>query len=270
MSILHPLKTISVLGCGWFGFAFAKKMVALGYVVKGSTTTEDKLITVSEAGIEPYLINFTAEKILADSSFFDADVLLIAIPPKRNSAELTDYPQKIKAILASADHQSKNIIFISSTSVYGDGNEVVNETSNTNPDTESGNMVLQAEEIVKQSSNYTIIRFAGLFGPDRNPGRFFAGKTDVPNGLAPVNLIHQEDAVGLATKIIEKRAFGRTYNACAPTHPSRMEFYTAAAAASGLVEPIFISEKKDWKIIESENVPKFLDYQYQVDLQFKT
>lgn len=262
------MKTISILGCGWFGLAFAKKLVELGYDVKGSSTSPEKLSLLADEKMKPYLVNFTSERIIADAEFFETDALFICIPPKRNSTELNSYPQKIKAILAASEHKANQVILISSTSVYGDENRIVNEDSPTHPDTDSGKMVLAAEDILKKSlpQHFTIIRFAGLIGPNRNPGRFFAGKTDVPNGLAPVNLIHQTDAVGIATAILEKQAFGRVYNACSPDHPTKKVFYTAAANKTGLIEPKFIAEKTNWKVVESLNVPEFLDYNFQVVL----
>ncbi|MBC6112980.1 NAD(P)-binding domain-containing protein [Pedobacter fastidiosus] len=262
------MKTVSILGCGWFGLALAKKLIELNYSVKGSTTTPEKLQVLREQNIEPYLISFTAEEIVAEKDFFNADVLFICIPPKRNSAELKDYPNKINSIIKASKGTIENIILISSTSVYADENNNVNENSDTNPDTDSGRVVLEAENIFKNlhPDNYTIIRFAGLIGPDRNPGRFFAGKTDVPNGLASVNLIHQIDAVGIACEILNKQAFGRIYNGCAPNHPIKQDFYTKTAKASGLVEPQFISEKKDWKVVESVNVPKFLGYEFEKEI----
>lgn len=257
-------KTVSILGCGWFGLALAKKLVQLGYNVKGSTTTPEKLALLADEVIQPFLINFTANKMVSDLAFFEADALFICIPPKRNSTELEYYPDKIKAILNASKNSVKNIILISSTSVYRDENKTVNENSETNPDTDSGKVVLAAEQLLKLEcpNSFTIIRFAGLIGPNRNPARFFAGKKAIPNGLSPVNLIHQNDAVGIAIKIIEKQAFGQIYNACSPNHPAKMDFYTAAAKESGLEEPVFIAEKKDWKIVGSINVPEYLNYQF--------
>ena len=261
------IKKVSVLGCGWFGFAFAKALIAKGYSVNGSTTTQTKLTALAEAEITPYLVNFIAEKIEAAPSFFECDVLFICIPPKRNSAELQDYPAKIKLIIAAAKGKAAQIVLISSTSVFADENQFVNEETPTCPDTDSGRVVVAAEEILKtDSSNFTIIRFAGLIGTDRNPGRFFAGKTGVPNGLAPVNLIHQADAVGIAIRLIEKQAFGRIYHACSPSHPAKMDFYVEAAKASGLEVPEFIAEKKTWKIVESLNVSRYLEYDFEVEI----
>jgi nucleoside-diphosphate-sugar epimerase len=260
--------TISILGCGWFGLALAKKLISLNYAVKGSTTSQKKLALLQAENIQPYVVNFTAEMITSDPAFFESDTLFICIPPKRNSTELHDYPQKINSILAAAKDKSKHVVLISSTSVYADENKVVNENSETHPDTDSGKVVLAAEILFKRlfPEHCTVIRFAGLIGPDRNPGRFFAGKNDIANGLAPVNLIHQTDAVGIAVKLIEKQAFGRTYNACSPKHPAKMDFYTNAAKVTDLAEPSFIAEKKDWKIVESLNVPEFLGYEFEVGI----
>lgn len=261
-------KNVSILGCGWFGLAFAKKLIEGGYQVKGSTTTPDKLAILADEGIQPFLMNFSADQMVADLEFFEADVLFICIPPKRNSVEVYDYAQKIALILNAAKDKVSNIVLISSTSVYGDENKNVNEFTETKPDTESGKVIVEAENILKAENpdSFTIIRFGGLIGPDRNPGRFFAGKTNVPNGLAPVNLIHQTDAVGIAMAIIEKQAYGRIYNACSPTHPTRKDFYTAAAEKAGLVIPEFIAEKKAWKVVESVNVPEYLEYEFQVEI----
>ncbi|MEH3115485.1 NAD(P)-binding domain-containing protein [Pedobacter terrae] len=260
------VQTVSILGCGWFGMALAKKLIKLNYTVKGSTTSQEKLAILQAEHIQPFLVNFTAESIVADATFFEADVLFICIPPKRNSNELLDYPKKINSILAAAENRSKQVVLISSTSVYADENKTVNENGETAPDTDSGKVVLAAEISFKERLpvNCTIIRFAGLIGPDRNPGRFFAGKSNIPNGLAPVNLIHQTDAVGIAVKLLEKQAFGKTYHACSPNHPAKMDFYVEAAKTSGLAVPEFIKEKKNWKIVESLNVPEFLGYEFEV------
>ena len=268
MSTLKKIHKIAILGCGWFGFAFAKKLISLGYEVNGSTTTPEKLAILAEEKIQPFLVNFTSDQVVADLEFFDADVLFICIPPKRNSVEVYDYAQKIALILDAAKDRIANIILISSTSVYGDENKAVNELTQTNPDTESGKVIVEAEHMLKgqHPDDFTIIRFGGLIGPDRNPGRFFAGKTDIPNGLAPVNLIHQTDAVNIAINITEKQAFGRIYNACSPLHPTRKDFYTAAAKKAGLAVPEFVAEKKAWKVIESIHVPEYLQYEFQEEI----
>src|SRR5690606_24071338 len=117
--------------------------------------------------------------------FFQSNVLFIAIPPKRKSGEVNSYPQKIKAICkAAANGKIKHIILISSTGVYGNTGQEFNELHEPIPASESGHALLLAENIIITQKNIssTIIRFGGLFGPDRNPGKFLKGKQAIPNG----------------------------------------------------------------------------------------
>jgi nucleoside-diphosphate-sugar epimerase len=135
--------------------------------------------------------------------------------------------------------------------VYSEQNKELNELSDPKPNTPSGVILFEAEELFRQQTAFetTIIRFGGLIGPGRDPGRFFAGKKEIPNGLAPVNMIHQDDCVGLTMAVLAKDVFGYTLNACTPHHPPKSAFYTQAAAKAGLEQPEFIPELKEWKII---------------------
>lgn len=260
---------ISILGCGWYGLELAKELLKNGYIVKGSTTTPDKLAILQQAGILPYLINFTPEEDNVDYEFFNCDLLIISIPPKRSTAEQHTFLSKIKQVSkAAVNGNVPNIIFISATSVYGDYNKEVNEQTTPYPETESGKAILAAERTLTAIPDFitTIVRFGGLIGPGRDPGRFFAGKSAIPNGKAPVNLIHLSDCIGLTLRIIEKQAFGYIFNACATDHPTRSIFYTAAAARSGLELPQFKDELLNWKSVHSIYIAEKLSYQFKITL----
>lgn len=264
-----PDKRISILGCGWYGLALAKKLAENEYSVKGSTTTPEKLNNLKLHGVAPYLVNFKENEESADREFFDCNVLIISIPPKRSSAEQHTFLSKIERIAKAAEnYKVRHIIFISSTSVYGDSNSKISELTPTAPETDSGKAIVASELLLQRNTSFdtTIIRFGGLIGPGRNPGRFFAGKTNIPNGKAPVNLIHLEDCIGITLQIIEKAAFGCIYNACAEDHPDRATFYSAAAVKSGLEKPEFIDELLNWKLIESINVKEKLNYNFKIGI----
>ena len=78
---------ISILGCGWLGLPLAKKLINNGNSVKGSTTSENKLSTLEEAGINPFLIHVESDAILGNTDTFLAEskILIIDIPPKLRS-----------------------------------------------------------------------------------------------------------------------------------------------------------------------------------------
>lgn len=264
---MPDITNISILGCGWFGSALAKALIADGLQVKGSTTSHAKMDELAALGIRPYIVNFSSNEKIYDNSFFDCDVLWIAIPPKSRSGEGAIFIEKVKSIInAIKQFAIQKVVFISSTGVYADSNQHVNEQTDPQPNTEAGRILFEAENLFfnEESFKTTVIRFAGLIGPGRNPGRFFAGKKEIPNGDAPVNLIHLDDCIGISKAILARQAFGYLFNGCSPKHPTRADFYTQAALDSGLEKPEFIRELNEWKIVESVNAVAILNYQYRV------
>lgn len=256
-------KTVSILGCGWFGMALAKALQANGHEVKGSTTTVSKIEQLQQAKIKPYLIDLAGENSHLNSDFFDCDILFICIPPKANTSAVP-YASKIRQIASSATGKAKHVVLISSTGVFEDGNCIVTEKVAPQPSSETGVAVVTAENVLKQQQLFTctIIRFAGLIGPDRNLAKHFAGKKNIANGLAPINLIHLNDCIGLCKAIIEQQAFGYVYHGVSPHHPTRKDFYTQVCINSKLERPTFIAEKLAWKQVDSVNVTQILGYNY--------
>lgn len=265
-------KTISILGCGWYGLPLAKRLISSQYAVKGSTTNQEKITILKEAGIEPYVVSFESEIANFDPEFFHSKILIISIPPGRNTGNQETYPDKIKSIAEAAGRTDiAHVIFISSTSVYGDNNEQVTESTAPAPQTPSGKAILAAENILLNQTNFktTIIRFAGLIGPGRDPARFFGGKTDIPNGLAPVNLIHLNDCLELTVAVIEQKAYNIIINAVTPDHPSKQVFYKKSAVRSGLPLPIFTDELTTWKTVATNQIPSALKYDYKISSWIK-
>lgn len=249
---------ISILGCGWLGFPLAKRLLAKGWQVKGSTTTPQKIPLLQAAGIEAFLLQ-AEEKSNFPTSFFDSDILFINVPPSRKTGQ-TGYLNKMQNLLSGIKNtQVRKVIFISSTSVYGDVCREVTEADAVLP-----SELAKAETLFLSAKNLdtTVIRFGGLFGPDRNPGRFFKDKNSIPNGLSPVNLIHLEDCLGLIEAVLNQPKPG-VYNAVSPSHPTRKEFYGKAISKSGFTVPKFMEEKTDWKIISTEKITTAFDYQFQ-------
>lgn len=257
-------ETISVLGCGWYGLALAKALVADGYIVKGSTTSEHKLASIEALGIEPYLVNLANDKEKVEADFFTSDVLVICIPSRKKDDYSLSLIDQIERMLTLT--RSNQLIFISSTGIYEDGNFIVDENIIPKPTSEVGKSLLAAETLLMKTTSFntTIIRFGGLIGPNRNLAKHFAGKNEIANGLAPINLIHLDDCIGLTKAILLQKAFGQIYNGVAPTHPTRAEFYTKACADSGFEKPEFVNELLVWKQVESANVPKILGYEWKV------
>lgn len=254
-------KTITVLGCGWLGLPLAVKLVASGWKVKGSKTTPAKLEMLAANNIDPYLVQL-GDLSVVDNAFFDSEVLLINIPPGLRKRSEEAYLAEMDALLNRVKQGPvKYVVFISSTSVYPELNKVISSVN----EVDENNALHKSELLFTQSPNFktTIIRFAGLIGPGRDPSRFFAGKQGVPNGKAPVNLIHLDDCFGIIEAVLTQQQFGFTYHAAAPVHPEKQEFYTAAAKQAGLPLPGFIDELREWKVIDSSKLMQDLKYNWQ-------
>jgi nucleoside-diphosphate-sugar epimerase len=259
--------TVSVLGCGWYGTALAKALIEKGVLVKGSTTSAEKLEKLADKGIIPFQVKFGSAFETFDPAFFKCDILVVSIIPKFRSGEGQDYHLKLRRIIELIiRHKIKKVIYISSTGVYSDSNEEVNELTAPEPDNESGKLLAEAEQLFQNETKFktTIIRFAGLVGQGRHPGRFFAGKENIPNGKSPINLIHLDDCIGISEAIIEQDAFGHLFNACSHDHPVKADFYTRAAEQGGFAMPQFMDELNNWKVVNSIFVSSILAYQFKI------
>ena len=264
---LNSIHTISVLGAGWLGWPLAKHLQALGFSLKTSTTTPEKLHALQAEALNPCLLSVDQSKInVSEPAFFDTDLIILNIPPSRRRPDVEDwYPAQIRAIVDFAKiHAVQKILFIGSTSVYGDVNEVVTEASVLQPDTPSARALIAAEQVLKTAFPNTassILRMSGLVGGDRKAGRFFAGKRDVPEGNAPVNLVQLEDCIGVIEALIRQNAWGKLYNVCADEHPRKADFYTTRALKEGFEAPTFLpDETPRFKIVSNEKVKRELGY----------
>ena len=276
-------KKIAILGCGWLGLPLAKSLLSKGYKVKGSTTSESKLDVLKNAGILPFQIQLEEHQIIGTIEDFlkETNVLVIDIPPglrRETSAsnEMT-FVNKVKTLIPFIEKSGvQKVIFVSSTSVYGDNFPIVEITEETqpNPDTESGKQLVIVETLLQSNPHFktTVIRFGGLLGEDRHPIKFLAGRTNVENPVAPVNMIQREDCIGIIEKILKQVQhdnweWNQTFNAVAPQHPTRKAYYHKKAEIFNLPLPTFAenSESKG-KIISSKKVETILGYSFQKEI----
>lgn len=274
---------IAILGCGWLGLPLAKSLLSKSYEVKGSTTSESKLDVLENSGISPFQIQLEENQIIGTIEDFlkETDVLVIDIPPglrRETSAsnEMT-FVSKIKTLIPFIEKSGvQKVIFVSSTSVYGDSFPIVEikEETKPNPDTESGKQLAITETLLQSNSHFktTVIRFGGLLGDDRHPVKFLAGRTNVENPDAPVNMIQREDCIGIIEKTLDftkddNWEWNQTFNAVAPQHPTRKAYYHKKADILNLPLPTFAenSESKG-KIISSKKVETILGYSFQKEI----
>ncbi len=150
-------KGIGILGCGWLGKPLAVELIKDGYVVKGSTTTPEKLAALTQLGIDSYLVDIS--NITIPEEFLHVSVLIIAITSK----SVADFER----LLAQIENSPiQKVIFISSTSVYPNLNKKITEEDQLVEESP----LVRIERVLQASNSYQsiVIRFAGLLGYNRH------------------------------------------------------------------------------------------------------
>lgn len=246
-------KSISILGCGWLGLPLAASLIDNGYKIKGSTTSKEKFALLNSKKIEPYIINLNTIEYNLDK-FLDSEILIIATPSKnvKGFQKLISNIEKSEII---------KVVLISSTSVYKNSENLIAENA---PLIDSP--LVEIENLFKNNSKFatTILRFGGLISYDRNPGFFFPEGKIIQNPNGFVNMIHRDDCISVIEQIIKNNIWDETLNACAETHPTRREFYTKAALASGRALPKFNENRmKETKVINSNKLKELLEIQFR-------
>jgi len=262
------IQKISILGCGWLGLPLGTFLAKKGYTILGSTTRKEKFPDLEQANIQPFQIalphNFEEKEV---ESFLQSDLLILNIPPGRRHPKVEEHHfQQIEILIRFLKKSTiQKVIFISSTGVYGNENRVMTEQDATNPTRASGKALIKVENYLKGQTHFetTILRLSGLVGGNRKAGRFLAGKKEVKNGNAPINMVHRNDCIAVIFEVLKQKKWGEIFNVCADKHPTRKEFYISQTQKEGLEAPTFLEgEEVKFKIISNEKLKKELGYSF--------
>ena len=253
-------KTVGVIGCGWLGLPLAVELIKKGYTVRGTTSTPSKLSMLEEKGIRPFEIILQPDKIEGpiDELLSDLEILIINVPPRMRRGSSESYIDKMNELHSKIQAANVDkVIFVSSTSVYGNIEGDVDESTPVEPVTESAKHLLAAENLFMDDEvlKTSILRFGGLIGPDRHPVSMLSGKEDLSNGDDAVNLIHRDDCIHMIITILENEWWHEIFNGVYPDHPRKSEYYTKEAAIRGIKAPGYkgLKGQTEGKLIKSRN-----------------
>lgn len=261
--------SIAIAGLGWLGLPLAQRLETLGYKVKGSVTRLEKATSLQKKGFDAYPLMLTEAGVegAVDGLLSEIETLVIMIPPGLRRHSGADFVLKMTHFLEAIQrHRVGQVILISSTSVYADHQGQVTEKDLPQPETEAGKQLFQVEQLFFNSpAKTTIVRFGGLFGGNRQPVRYLAGREGLQGGDNPINLIHRNDCLNILTSIITKGAYGHIFNAVMPSHPSKRAYYTAKAQELGLDPPQFAPSDgtSGLKQVDSVHLQQILNYTFQ-------
>ncbi len=261
-------KTIAIAGMGWLGLPLAHRLKILGYTVKGSVTSKEKAADLKKNGLNAFPIMISEDGVSGQTKEFLEGVkdIIVMIPPglRRNTG--SDYVLKMSHFLSEIEACNvENIVFVSSTAVYGDAQGKVTEKELPKPENEAGRQLLQVEQLFFTSRcNTSIVRFGGLYGGSRQPARYLAGRENLSNGNAPVNLIHRDDCISILVEIVKQQAYGHIFNAVHPSHPSKSSYYIQKAKDLGLDPPTYMKNEPaaSFKQVDSVHLKQHLNFSF--------
>jgi nucleoside-diphosphate-sugar epimerase len=235
-----------VIGCGYLGRRVATTWRSQGWQVSALTRTNHNATELAALGIEPIVGDVVSAETL--QALPAADVVLYAVGYDRQAANSKrDVSVRgVANVLEKLAPSLRRLLYISSTSVYGqDGGEWVDETSETNPAGEDGQIVLAAENAVRQmcpAEVATVLRFSGIYGPGRLLRRIDVVKRGEPIAANPdgfLNLIHVDDGAAIVCRLAERDVPQPTYLITDDRPMLRREYYSLLARLLGAGEPTF-------------------------------
>lgn len=237
-------KTALIVGTGYLGRRVARRWVAAGIHVHGTTRSQTKADELRAENIIPVIWDVNQEH----GSLPPVQTVLYCVGFDRSAGQSrTDvYVNGLRNTLAHLPKPGR-LIYISSTGVYGDhAGAWVDETTPPQPLDDGGSACLAAEQALtdfakRESWNAIILRLVGIYGPGRRIGadRLRAGETISGNPDTFLNLIHVEDAASVVDAAIQRGKPGQTYLVSDGNPPTRREFYTYLAKLLDAPTPRF-------------------------------
>jgi nucleoside-diphosphate-sugar epimerase len=200
------MRKLLIVGCGDIG-------VHLAGLLKGEADIYGLRRDTSQLplSIKPIMADVTDPNSLSALSDIAFDTVVVTLTPGQASDQRYQqiYVEGTRQVLAALDKAAiKRLLFVSSTSVYGQHNDQwIDESSATQPPRYSGKRLLEAEQLCHQfaeqhSITASVVRFAGIYGPDRLR---LIRDVQAGKGSAPTysNRIHRDDCAGLLKHLFD-------------------------------------------------------------------
>lgn len=220
---------ILILGLGNIGKTLAERLRSQGHQVIGTTTTPEKVESLSPF-VDEVAVLFGHEQDKVAAAAVGCDVIVVTVAPNvRQSRTVEEREAHYKEVLVdsctNAAAACSRVIFASSFSVYGDGgigdDPISEDMPCANHDEPSSKYYQQAESATLTAEGGCVLRFPDMYGapgdmsyPDRVRmcHQYMGGKA-IFGADAPLYCIHYLDVVAAIEHAINKNLQG-TFNVC--------------------------------------------------------
>jgi len=234
MSPLVESQSRLIFGCGYLGRVVARLWHENGHRV--TALTRRNAAALSALGVEPLIGDVCDPTSLTNLPAARSVLYAVGIDRSAGHSMRKVYVEGLANVL-DALPLCERFVYVSSTSVYGQSDgEFVSEASATEPTEESGKVVLEAEQLLREKrSDAIILRSAGIYGPDRllRKALILKGEPLVGDAEKWLNLIHVADGASAVLHAEAHASLGATYNVSDGSPVSRRDFYTRLAELLG-------------------------------------
>ena len=215
---------VLIVGCGYIGLALAEELACQGHDVVGLRRTAPPLEPPASGSIKLISADIT-DRAQVGRLPAEYDWVVNCAATRGGGVESYRHVY-LEGMTNLVEWLSPapplKFIYTSSTGVYGqtDGS-VVNETSITDPASETARILVQAERVLLDaaiSRNFPTIalRVAGIYGPGRGYWlqQLLSGAAQIEGeGTRVLNMIHRTDVVGAIMAALLRGRPGEVYNA---------------------------------------------------------
>ncbi|MCH2115840.1 MAG: SDR family oxidoreductase [Pirellulales bacterium] len=252
-----------IFGCGYLGKRVANLWRAQGHPVHVVTRSRRRAERLYQEGFHPLVADVTQPKTLGRLPGAETVVFAVGFDAAAGKSIAEVYAGGVKNVLAALPAAVQQIIYISTTGVYGPANgEWVDETTPPNPQRAGGKASLAAERVL--AGKGILLRLAGIYGPDRIPylDQLRAGKSLAVPSEGWLNLIHVDDAAQIVLAVEAWAALNdppgdrRTF-CVSDGHPVvRADYYREVARQIGAPPPVFVAPNQHAPVVARARADK--------------
>jgi nucleoside-diphosphate-sugar epimerase len=236
---------VLVAGCGWFGEALARVLLARGDRVTGIRRDPARAAALAEAGVEPLALDLAAPGAAARLPRADAFVACQAAADDSEAAYRAAYLDATRTLLEAAADARAPLVYTGSTGVFGqrDGSDV-DEATPPAPASATGGVLVEAEALVRGAAargvRASVVRLSGLYGPGRTGivARVRSGQLALgPGDDAWMNFCHRDDAVAFVLAALARAEPGAIFHGSDARPARRREVVEWLAGRLGIPPP---------------------------------
>ncbi len=242
------MNSLLIVGCGFVGnellrqCRLANTQLANQRQVFALTRTDARSDELRTAGAIPIIGHWLDAATL--SALPKVDTILVSVPHREDfGLGVASHVEGLKNLL-HCQPSVRKVIYLSTTGVYGDAHDEVDELTPTQPTRFGPQIAVAAEEWLMKhlaAPQLAIIRLAGIYGTGRIPlaSKLKSGEALQVPQAGWLNLVHVADIATMLLRVSDQDLTQSLYVFSDGNPVPRMDFYQTLAMLCGVDEPKF-------------------------------